>query len=1027
MRSSASAWLYVSSVTVLLLPATSCSLADTPPGDHPELAPARVAALLAEKPWESKGLTPVNMKTAEGLAPLVIAEGGAAKVMIVPAAGMPYYREVAEFLADYLGQATGVKFVIVAEPPREGEAIYVGPVERAGTERIIERARALAPERFIVERIPSGVILVGNDTYRSIDVGKPLTIKTVPFAFGMLFCSKGTYFAAVDFLERFVGVRWYFLGPIGTCVPDRTGKKLDMPSMNYEDGPWFADRRAFGVYLDKAAETGLELKPYNNYYTLNEFRQWGHRNGAMRPAKAQHTDSYWGELYGKDHLEYFALRADGTRMIGEFGREMFSSQRCYTSEAGFQQHLRNIEQYLATGEGGRAFTERLGECLPNKDFIYWAPNDGFAACQCPACQALVDKNAPVTERNSRLIWAYTAKLGNAIKRKWPGKQLCVFGGYSGATTIPDDIKLPNNVIITLTIGTVPECFMKEPTYLQANQALVNYFFAKTGQKVSLWTYPNLPYYSMRVPYPTFAPHSQAEFIRANRDKLGGVFTQEFYPLNALGSALYAKLLWNPDVDVDAFLAEYPAVMYGPAAPRMKEFLDLCVSRWENTHWSYLPPPLRLDEAIPAQMIWKETYPQAVRAQMQDTLKAALAAVPDKGMYRERVQYAIAAAAPFFEAGKFADEMVKPVIDCAKFAKAPVIDGDLKEWEAVRPVELKTWKGEPVKERTEFMVARDEDAVYIAGRAHEPEGLVLANDPKDRNIYGYDSVEIYLCPEQIGLEAAGMAQSEQFFQIALNARGETKVNRKTLQRTDWGAPEKFDFASEVKPMGNGFQFEIRIPYASMAAPAPREGRSEWFVNFYRNRPRGGDKGYQAWAPTMGQSFFETRFFGILRFPPQPLYQVSFDKITASVQRAEGLETAAAVKDGNLVVTVNAGPGIRENAPPYVDFTGIPPLPLRGPVVLEMAFRYRGKGVAEVNLCVKESYDAAKHRNVAVYHYLPSHSPAQTVEGDWIVGRLKVPQEGTPMRDLTYWNIGMSVAPGADFTLEVAYIKVFPVTP
>ena len=41
------------------------------------------------------------------------------------------------------------------------------------------------------------------------------------------------------------------------------------------------------------------------------------------------------------------------------------------------------------------------------------------------------------------------------------------------------------------------------------------------------------------------------------------------------------------------------------------------------------------------------------------------------------------------------------------------------------------------------------------------------------------------------------------------------------------------------------------------------------------------------------------------------------------------------------------------------------------------------------------------------------------------KLKTVEGLAPLRDLTYWDVGMSVAPGADFTLEVAYIKVFPV--
>ncbi len=994
-----------------------------------DLAPGRVSATLTERPWESKALIPVKLSVIDGLAPLVLAENGAAKAVIVPAAGMPYYREVAEFLADYLKLATGVEFAIAAKPPEGGEAIFVGPVNAAGTAKILERAKALEPEHFIVERVPGGVILVGNDSYRAIDTGKPLTIKTVPFAFGMLFCSKGSYFAAVDFLERFVGVRWYFLGPLGTSVPDRKGKRLAMPSVAYEDGPLFKDRRVFGVYVDEADKgtaTGMEVKPYNKYYTLNEFRVWGNRNGAMWPGKAQHTDCDWHKLYGKEHPEYFALRADGTRMVGEEGKEIFSAQRCYTNEAGFQQHLRNIERYLASGEGAEAFTDRLGECLPNKDFVYWAPNDGFTGCACPGCLALIDTNASPETRNARLIWEYVAKLAAAIKQKWPGKKLCVFGAYQGDATIPEGVILPGNVVITLTIASAPECYMKEPVYRTANQELVDYFYGKTG-KVLIWTYPNEPYYSQRMLYPTFAPHSQADFIRTNRDKITGVFTQECYPLNALNSALYAKLLWNPDIDVDAFLAEYPAAMFGPAAPRMKELLDLCVSRWEDTRWSYLPPPSRLERAIPEQMVWKESYPREIRDRMQDLLRQALAAVPEEGIYRQRVQYTAAYMAPFFDAGKFADETVKPVVDCAKAATPIVVDGDLGEWGASRHVELKGWKGEAVKERTEMLVARNDAAVCVAGRVHESEGLVLPKAPKDAAIFNYDSVELYFCPEQVGLEEAGMAKSEQFFQIILNARGDTAVYRKKLERTKAEAVDKLDFTSAVKPMDKGFQFEIRIPYASLGAPTPKEGRSEWLANFYRSRPRGEDKGYQAWSPTMGKSFFDTRCFGILRFATAPLFEIDFAKAAISIQDWSEApvpkDASWSLKDGKLVVSVKALPALASEASASVYFDKIPKLPLDKPAKVEWAFRHKGVGLKSVTMCLKSSYDQDKKRAVAskVLQIVPVADHGMS---DWQRGAMRIPDGAVKLDDISYWDLSLRFAPGADFVFELDYVKVLP---
>ena len=46
-----------------------------------------------------------------------------------------------------------------------------------------------------------------------------------------------------------------------------------------------------------------------------------------------------------------------------------------------------------------------------------------------------------------------------------------------------------------------------------------------------------------------------------------------------------KILWNPNVNVDAVLDEMCGRMFGKAAGAMREFLQLTADRWEKTAWS----------------------------------------------------------------------------------------------------------------------------------------------------------------------------------------------------------------------------------------------------------------------------------------------------------------------------------------------------------------------------------------------------------------------------------------------------------
>jgi hypothetical protein len=990
--------------------------------------------LIKTQPYKSKGLTPVELKTVAGLESQAIAKDGVAQMKIVfdpKAANSFYYKQVSELLKEYLDKATGANFQIVSSIPDE-KAIFVGPVAIPEFKQILEKADKLPAEHYLVESFGRGVILIGNDRDRAIDTGKELNIYNFRYADGMLYSSRGTLFAAVDFLERFVGVRWYMAEPLGVCVPDLKNASLQMPPVAYEDGPVFSCRAPGGSSF-------LDEKSTNNEPNRRDWDLWSNistRMGVMMPVNANHTDVFWNKYYAKDHPEYFALRADGTRMIGKGGPEWFSdldtSQRCYTNEAGFQEHLKNIERYLKSKEDPEKFGGLDLYRVPNETSIYWLPNDGFPGCACPECMKLTDKDAPTDRTHSRLLWGYAAKLGKAIKERWPEKKLCVLA-YATAVFIPPDIELPDNIIVSFCMQDVADCYMKEAKYRQANQERLDEIYNKTHNKVGMWIYyPACPFYENKMSIPLFAPHVQVEFFKTNKDKIYGPFLcnagRESLSVNGQALYLYNKELWNPDIDVDAYLAEFYALMYGPAAQQMRDYYQTTIAQWENTKWSYLPPPYQLSRTIPESMIWKETYPRDIRDQLQKTLQAALKSAPVGSIYNARVQYMIDATKLFFEQGRFADETVKPLMDCTPLDAPLKIDGDTGEWNGKVPVVLKGWKGEAASEKTEIFTGYDNKNIYIAGRVYESQGMILPADKDNKNdIWKNDLVEIYLCPDQIGLAQAGMPKSEQYYQIALNASGTVAIYRKTLQQLKAAPLDKLDFTYAVKPMEKGFQFEIAIPYGSLSSEIPVAGKSEWFANFYRNRPRGEDKGYQAWSPTMGKSFFETSTFGILRFPSATIFEMDFSKARITIQDWTEIpipkEATLNVKDGKVVVSVKALPALTADASTSVSFNNIPKLQLDKPAKVEWAFRYKGVGLKAATMCVKSSYNQEKKRIVASksIQIVPI---ADNGLSDWQRGSVKTVTETDKLSDISYWDLSLKFAPGADFTIEIDYIKVLP---
>ena len=155
-------------------------------------------------------------------------------------------------------------------------------------------------------------------------------------------------------------------------------------------------------------------------------------------------------------------------------------------------------------------------------------------------------------------------------------------------------------------------------------------------------------------------------------------------------------------------------------------------------------------------------------------------------------------------------------------------------------------------------------------------MILSKDklPRDSGkIFAYDSIEMFFCPIKLGDYEARFNNASRYYQIGLNANGTVlDSHRPIYKKTNRKFTLKFEHAE--KAMGNGWQFEIKIPFESMDAMKPTPGM-QWPVNFYRNRKRNdGSERYYAWSPTMGACFYDTSTFGVLEFPRKVLYNLKY---------------------------------------------------------------------------------------------------------------------------------------------------------
>ena len=974
------------------------------------------ATYALDRPWETKGLTPVTLTDKPELPAVVIANKGRAVLPIVIPAGDPYYAEVAATLKLFLDEAIGGSFTVITDKDAPRQGIFVGPCRNPDVERVTRRVAELPPEHFVVDCLKGGVILAGQDLDFLYEKPRGRLSRSD------IKQSRGTYFAVLDFLERFIGVRFFKPGRLGTVVPYRNDHKVIFPPVTYQDGPVFKSRASsYGNYLTQ------DHKLLGS--TKKSGLQWMDRlrRGDVYQLKCGHTDTYWHEVYAETHPEFFALREDGTRMIGE-GASVHSSQRCYSNEAGFQEHLRLIDRYYETGEG-----ERLLRSPPNSKYIYWWPNDGFKGCACSECMKRTDSHAPADRVHSRLIWPYVAKLARAIKQRWPDKVL-VAPLYATWFNVPKDFTMPENVRLIVTWNHVSEGLFKEPKYWNFAVEGLKQQGRQSCEPVVIWShYPHKPRIKngFDAPYPL--PHVLKRLLLSQRNQLGGVYLNGYactsFALDGYILYVYKKMLWNPNLDVDAALDNYCRALFGPAAPQVNAYLSTVIERWETTRWSTLPEGFDfVDGRIGWQSYYKESYPRDVRLTLKGLLARGVAKTSPGSVYHARAKYFAEATEPFFIQGEFFDRGNMVTVEAQEFV--PKIDGNLKEWEGKLPLRLKNNSdGGKATVRTDILIAFGPKAFYIAGRAEEPETIRAFPKelPRDSSLSQRDSIELFLCTPQPGIQEAGLSITDQYHQIILDPNGALFDGYKRSDTSEVDPRATLELTHKVKRYPHGFTFEMAIPYTTLKTSPPRPG-DHWMANFFRNRPRDGALNREidfAWSPTF-ESHHMTSRYGRIEFPTETYWTAdltnfapswSIKQIVSGSIRAfepdQHIKITSSRKHGHLFLHIQADEELpRGTELKFVSSKAKATFPK--PVTLDWKFQYHGKGLNRVR-----HYAVGTQPKSQLSSALPTAKDG--ARSGWVFQEAVKPTQGD-LRNLSYYAFGLAIEPGADFVFEIDQIRL-----
>ena len=454
---------------------------------------------------------------------MVLAErGGAAEyAIVIPASADPAQRYAAEELRNFTERTTGValpikEFVSGGTIPSKAVVLAAGD----------GKDPALGEDGFRL-RVKDGRLLVKGGS------------------------GRGTLYGVYEILERFAGCRWY--SSWHSVVPKL--KRISVPTdLDETHKPAIAIRIPYWYDIIKHRDFAARLRVNSvgacergdPKYGGNAFRFGGglgncHTFKTLLPP----------ERYAKSNPEYFS-------MIG--GKRVFEkSQLCLTNPDVLAIVTSNVLARMRNDPTAQVFGV--------------SQNDWEQYCRCPDCAAIDAEE----ESHAGTMVRFINKIAEAVEREFPDAVIETLA-YLYTQKPPKKTKLRKNVMPCLCSIS---CDFSQPIAKSkkgANAAFrrdIEQWGSQSGM-LYIWDYVT-DYSNYMMPFANIpAMCGNIRFFRDNNAKV--IFSlgdyqgahAEFAELKAW---LSAKLMWDPDREVEPLVAEFLRGFYGKAAPFVKEYLD----------------------------------------------------------------------------------------------------------------------------------------------------------------------------------------------------------------------------------------------------------------------------------------------------------------------------------------------------------------------------------------------------------------------------------------------------------------------
>lgn len=457
------------------------------------------------------------------MAQVVLTEKGKSPYRIViPTNALPSERYAAEELQRYLERISGVKLPVVTDSePMTDHEILLGDNAHLRRLRLRVDFAQLGTDGFVLRTHRQHLIIAG---------GRP----------------RGTLYGVYALLEEKLGVRWFT--PEVEFVPQM--QRVELPALNDLQVPALEYREVFWTEMLRDADFAARHRLNGHHYRLTEkhggravvFYPFVHSFDALIPREVcERRPEFWPMIGGKRVSGYV--------------------QRCLSNTDLVEMAIERVKQWIREH--------------PDATVIDISQNDTGNWCQCPACKALDDAEGSP----SASIIKFVNTIAQAIESEFSHIRLETLA-YQYSRKPPKTLRPHRNVIIRLCSI---ECCFAHP--LETCPSEENRRFRediKAWQPVApllyVWDYTtNFAHYLQ--PFPNF------DVLQANvqffvRHGVKGLFEQGNYSTGGNGEMaplrayVLAKLLWNPDTDVQRHINDFLHGYYGKAAGAMRAYMEL---------------------------------------------------------------------------------------------------------------------------------------------------------------------------------------------------------------------------------------------------------------------------------------------------------------------------------------------------------------------------------------------------------------------------------------------------------------------